>query len=188
MDIHLKCHTTIEAEDEQYQHESKISLLNQSKCGISITPNSSLDLGTLFNLQLDPDAIPNFSQPYIQVSNDLRVHITLEAGGKKIKEDFLFENVPVMSNRTANSPLNRAYLCTFVPEIRRSTFEASPPVYAGRKKEAEAEVSNAYLALSRLLTENAIPNNTVSIESGKPTIILHSVLGPIVPHKLAVTF
>jgi hypothetical protein len=138
-------------------------------------------------LQLDPDTIPNFSQPYIQVSHDLRVHITLEAGGKKIKEHFLFKNVQVMSNKTANSPLNRAYLCTFVPEIRRSTLEASPLVYAGREKEAEAEISNAYLALSRLLTENAIPNNPISIEPGKPTIFLHSVLGPIVSHKPAIT-
>lgn len=187
VDMHLRCYTTIKSDSRshQNQHESKISLLNQSKSNISMTHNSCLDLGSLFNLQLDPNIVPSFSRPLIQVQYDLRAHITLEAGGKKIKEDFLVENVQVMSSRTATSPLNRDYLCTFVPEIRRSTFEPSPMVYPGREREAETEVGNAYLALSRLLTENAISNNPVSVESGNLTIFLHRRMGSLVPRQSA---
>jgi hypothetical protein len=184
VDIHLRCYITIKTnrQSHQNQHESKISLLNQSKINISMTQNSCLDIGSLFNLQLDHNTVPSFSHRLIQLQYGFRAHITPEAGGKKIKEDFLVENVPVISSRTAASSLNHDYLCTFVPEIRRSTFEPSPMIYPGREKEAKAEIGNAYLSLSRLLTESAIPNNPVSVESGIPTLFLHRRLGSTVPH------
>jgi hypothetical protein len=185
--IHLKCYTSIKGDSGRHhnQHESKIPLLNQSKSNISITPDSWLDLGSIFNLQLDPSTVPSFNHLLIQVSYDLRAHITLDAGSKQFKEDFLVEGVQVLSNKTASSPLSRDYLCTFVPEIRRSTFEASPIVYPGREKEAEAEISNAYLAISRLLSENSIPYNPVSSHTENPAIMLHGRLGSLVPQKLA---
>lgn len=185
--IHLKCYTSIKEDNERHhnQHESKISLLNQSKGNFSITPNSWLDLGFIFNLQLDPSTVPSFNHSLIQVSYDLRAHITLEVGGKRLKEDFMGEAVQALSNRTANSPLSRDYLCTFVPEIRRSTFEASPMVYPEREREAEAEISNAYLAISRLLSQNSIPCNPVSAQTGNPTIMFHGRFGVLVPQKSA---
>jgi hypothetical protein len=134
---------------------------------------------------LDPSTVPSFNFPLIQLSYDLRAHVTLGAGSEQFKGDFLVGGVQVLSNRTASSPLSRDYLCTFVAEIRRSAFEASPIVYPQREKEAEAEISKAYLAISRLLSENSIPYNTVSSHTGKPAIMHHGRLGSLVPQKSA---
>lgn len=174
IDIHLKAYTHIQDSTKQHHniHESKAALIDQPKTTISVPINTSLDLGAIFNIHVDPAIPPTFSHDLIQVSYDLFVRITLDVGGKKIKEDFIVENARVISNRTRSSPLSCDYYCTFTPEIRHSASEPSLVIYPGRDREAETEISNAYLALSRLLSASGIPFKPISKINGVPTILL----------------
>lgn len=174
IDIHLKAYTHIQDSTRQHHniHESKLPLTNQPKINISVPINTSLNLGSIFNILVDPAIPPTFSHNLIQVSYDLFVHITLDVGGKKIKEDFVVENARVVSNIAKSSPLNSDYYCTFAPEIRRSAFEPSPAVYPGREKETQNGISSTYLVLSRLLSARCIPFHPMPSTDSIPTILL----------------
>ena len=192
VDIHLMVHTTVRSSPGNHHnnHETRIPISKQSKANLSITPNSQLDLGNSFNLQLDPTFTPNFDHGLLRISYGLKAEILLECGGNKFKEEFVAEQVTIMSNRVRNSPPNFAdervkimsnrinnsplrydHFCTFTSEIQRSPFEHGTMVYPG--SESEAEISIAYLQLSRLLTEKSIPHNPVPSPDGRPTIIFH---------------
>ena len=124
-----------------------------------------------FNLQLDPNIVPTFSHVRVEVSYNIIVHLVLGCGGQRLKQNFLVEDIQIMSNRTPNSPLRLDHFCVFSCESQQSN--PAPPAYPGIDRHEDAYIGSAYLRLSRLLTQNFIPHNPVLSRTGEPTIILH---------------
>ena len=174
MEIHLRVFKTVISNLGHHRKtdESTFTLFDLTKIDLPLSPNSPLDIGKTFNLQLDPTITPSCIHPRIEVSYNLQVQIQIECGGQRFKEDFQAEDVQIMSNRTPNSPLRHNHLCIFSSENQQSS--SAPPAYPGIDKPAELDISSAYLRLSRLLTQNFIPHSQVTWHTGEPAIKLHS--------------
>ncbi len=166
VEAHLKSYLTLHDDTRSYHeyHESKVPLLDRPKTNLSLIPNTWLDLSSALDIQVDPTITPTFSHSLIELEYKLEAHIALEVGGKKFKEVFLFEGVRVLSSRVKLSPITRDFYCTFPHEHHNSKF--------GAERE-DIEIGQAYLALSRLLSDNNIRHSPIASLSGIPTIILH---------------
>ncbi len=161
----MRSYLTLHNDTKSYHeyHESKVPLLNLSKTNLSLTLNTWLHLGSVLDIQLDPVIALTFSYFLIELEYKLEAYITLENGGKKFKEVFLFGGVRVLSSRVKLLLINCNFYCTLTHEHHNSTF--------GAERE-DIEIGQAYLALSRLLSDN-IRHSPVGSLSGIPTIILH---------------
>ena len=172
VEVHLKSATTVISKlgNHRHTHESESLLFSLSSINLPLQSNSSLDIGKVLNVRLNPTIVPSFTYPRVEVHHSVRIHLVVECDDQKLKEDFIAEDVQVDSNRRPHSPLQLEHICIFQQYDQQST--SGPPQYPGIQKMEGKDITDAYLCLSQQFSRNFIPHFPVALRTREPAFLL----------------